>query len=216
MAGARPPAGLRPGSPAPQSATQRRAKLPSQTLRVAALAFPDHGHFETSGLQLSSAELITPAISRELRSPECAIAPGSGRLCTSGMSMPEAAMNEHCEPPTTIRQIRRSRKIPIGKRIAQTEVARGTTHGELRRRAALADSCHSLGDPLRSRQSAPARQAFLGPLEQSTSSIRARWSLAVHRVDCRKFGPHALRGAGERGASRGILAETEALPRWHD
>ena len=104
------------------------------------LAFPHDHNVVLKHRQRALGALVTHSIRAELVQPETAIARRAGRPLASGMTVPEATMDEDRPAPLAIRNVRGTRQVSVVGSEPVSYGPEGTTDGQFRRGVALPDS----------------------------------------------------------------------------
>ncbi len=95
------------------------ATVPSFAQSVSQCAFPHGRHTPADFLQIVARPETPLHVGCELRLPEVRPSGWTGRIRTSGMTVPEAAMHETDRPEAVEDQVRRSGKLPVMQLVSE-------------------------------------------------------------------------------------------------
>lgn len=105
-------------------------------------AFPHYFHLPSAASEIFLVLLISFDVSRQLLRPKACAGLGQNGSFASGMSVPEAAMNEQGKPETRQHDVRPSRQVSPMQSVAIPCRMEPSTHRELRLGVLATDTRH--------------------------------------------------------------------------
>lgn len=112
------------------------------------LAFPNHPHVVTQGSQCPAFSAIPDAIGPKLIQPKSLIGARRRTPCWTSMPMPEASVNENCDPRVLKHNVRTPGQPSVVHAVAATNRTQHGRHPLLRRRSCPRHGSHNFGPPL--------------------------------------------------------------------
>lgn len=145
-----------------------------ESASVFCLALPNDDGAKTMRFELSPSSGVARDVRRELLHPEVTVAGGRGSSRTSGMAMPEAAVDEDREPQPTVREVWSAGESPDIAAVAEVPRAEPCGYSFLGGSLRLANTAHQVG-PLGRRHARAALEGNQRLIVGSRGHARIRY-----------------------------------------